>query len=144
MVFIPQRPAPPSPPLPEIDLTAELRVNRLNTSVFISQSPKRIELRTRERVKLPTGGHTTTEGLTRLRQTFRLIQQSPSGASIEQRTEDGSTERRVDYILLGEWDAEVDVGDFWAEGGSHFEVMSMIPWNGYEVRANVEATGRRP
>jgi hypothetical protein len=77
-------------------------------------------------------------------QTFRLIQQSPSGSSIEQRDEEGSTERRVDYVLLGKWDAEIDLGDYWDSGDMRYEVMSILPYNGYETRANVEATGRHP
>lgn len=125
-------------------LEHEIAVNRLNTDIFIRQNPVSVALRTRATIQTPSGGSEHVEAETRQPQTFRLIMQSPAGASIEQRTEFGETERRIDYVLLGSWDAEVDVGDFWERSGVHFEVMSLIPWNGYEVRANVEANGLRP
>jgi hypothetical protein len=144
MVYIPRELYPESPPLPVFDLTAELTLNRINTALFIAQSPRRIVLTPRVRVRTAAGGSTTEDQAERPEQVFRLIQQSPSGASIEQRTVDGETERRIDWVLLGDWDAQVDVGDHWEEAGIWYEVMSLIPYNGYEVRANVEATGRRP
>jgi hypothetical protein len=73
---------------------------------------------------------------------FKLIMQSPAGSAIEQRTEDG-TERQVDFVLLGEWNAVIAVGDWWEDGlGNRWEVRALIPGNNYESRAVVEAHGK--
>jgi len=120
----------------------ELRVNRINTRAFIRADPIQIALKTRVPVRSATGGFSQSAGTPRALQTFKLIMQSPAGSSLEQRTEDG-TERQVDYILLGEYNAQVYVGDWWEDGnGNVWEVRALVPANGYETRAVVEAHGK--
>lgn len=141
MVYVPTTPAE-APPVSIWSLTEELRVNRVNTTAFIAAEPLTISLQTRGRERTPSGAYAAPAASERPPQTFKLIMQSPAGGSIEQRTEDG-TERQVDYILLGEWDAEVEVGDYWDdEFGQRWEVVAMVPRNGYETRAVVEAHGK--
>ncbi len=120
----------------------ELFVNRLNTKAFIDADPTTITLTPRIAARAPTGGVIQTDGTPRAPQVFHLIMQSPAGSSIEQRTDDG-TERQVDYVLLGEWDAAVAVGDWWEDAlGNRWEVRALIPTNNYETRAVVEAHGK--
>lgn len=121
----------------------ELRIYRLNTKAFIDADPISLVLRTRGSSRTPSGGVALQETAPRPEQTFKLIMQSPAGGSIEQRTEDG-TERRVEYVLLGEWDAQVEIGDFWDDDrGMRWEVTAIIPTNEYETRAVVEARDPR-
>lgn len=142
MVFIPQTELAPAPPLPDFDLTEELRINRLNTSAFIAADPLRLVLRARASSRTATGAIDAQAYAERPEQRFKLIMQSPAGGSIEQRTDD-ATERQVDFVLLGEWNAQVAVDDFWEDVlGQRWEVRSLNPYNGYEIRANVEAHGR--
>lgn len=141
MVYVPVAPAD-APPVTIWTLTEELRINRINTSAFIASDPISVSLQTRGSVRTPSGAYDRERAAERPGQTFKLIMQSPAGGSIEQRTEDG-TERQVDYILLGEWDAEIEVGDYWDDNrGQRWEVKAIIPRNGYETRAVVEAHGK--
>jgi hypothetical protein len=136
----------PSTPLPPqvADTAYELWVQRRITHAFIRAEPVDIGLSRRSSSRTALGGVMKTFSRQLPTQTFKLIMQSPAGASIEQRSDDG-TERRVDYVLLGEWDADVEVGDYWDdESGERNEVTSMIPYNGYETRANVEGYGKKP
>jgi hypothetical protein len=141
MVFVPYPPVE-VPPLPVWELTEELRVNRLNTDAFIASDPLRVALRTRGRSRTDSGAFASPAAAERPEQVFKLIMQSPAGSSIEQRTEDG-TERQVDFILLGSWNAAIEVGDFWEDDlANRFEVKAVVPRNGYETRAVVEAHGK--
>jgi hypothetical protein len=120
----------------------ELLVNRAGTKAFIDADPVTVTLTPRIASRAPTGGVTQTDGAPRAPQVFKLIMQSPAGSSIEQRTEDG-TERQVDFVLLGEWNAVIAVGDWWEDGlGNRWEVRALIPTNNYESRAVVEAHGK--
>jgi hypothetical protein len=120
----------------------ELRVNRINTKAFIDADPLSLILQTRGSSRTASGAYAQETADERPEQVFKLIMQSPAGGSIEQRTEDG-TERQVDFILLGEWDAQVAVGDYWDdEKDQRWEVKAIVPRNGYETRAVVEAHGK--
>jgi hypothetical protein len=139
-------PSPPDAPPTEVIETAvspvELEVNRRNTRRFIAADPIFIVLSVGERIRQPGGGYRRVKVGERPQQRFKLIMVSPAGGSIDQLTSDG-TERRVDFVLLGEYDAQVAVGDWWDDArGNRYEVLSLIPSNGYEVRANVSATGK--
>jgi hypothetical protein len=120
----------------------ELRINRINTEAFIDADPTLIVLKTRMAERTPSGGFTLIEDVPRMPQFFKLVMTSPAGGSIEQRTEDG-TERQVDFQLIGAWDAQIAVGDYWDDvRDQRWEVKAMIPDNGYEKRAVVEAHGK--
>ena len=120
----------------------ELLVNRMNTKAFIDADSITVTLVPRTAARAPTGGVIQTDGAPRAPQIFKLIMQSPAGGSIEQRTDDG-TERQVDFVLLGEWDAVIAVGDWWEDvRGNRWEVRALIPTNNYETRAVVEAHGK--
>lgn len=120
----------------------ELKVNRANTLAFIAADPISLTLQVRGSERTASGAFDSERQSERAVQSFKLIMQSPAGSSIEQRTEDG-TERQVDFILLGAWDAVVEVGDYWEDGlGNRHEVKAIVPRNGYETRAVVEAHGK--
>lgn len=126
------------------NLPEELWVQRKNTHWYIEADPVDIALSRRATARTALGGMTKSFVRQVPTQRFKLIMQSPAGASIEQRTDDG-TERRVDYVLLGEWDADVEIGDYWDDvTGERWEVTSQIPYNNYEKRYNVEAYGKKP
>lgn len=120
----------------------ELSVNRFNTRAFIAADPLSLTLQVRGSVRTPSGAYARERQSERPEQTFKLIMQSPAGSSIEQRTGDG-TERQVDYILLGEWNAQIAVGDYWDDQeDQRWEVKALVPTNDYETRAVVEAHGK--
>lgn len=124
----------------------ELEVNRKLTKWFIGLDPTDIVLTTKgTRIERPGGGYLNGPGVNRPEQRFKLISQS--GASDGLTTTEDGKERKYDFILMGLYDAEIEIGDFWEDdldGGHTFTVMGFIPNNGYEVKATILAFGKRP
>jgi hypothetical protein len=117
---------------------AELGVQRKLTHAFIQTQPVELTLIPRERVKQPAGGWAYVDGAPRAPQTMRLVE--PSSWPRPTATADG-IERTVDFILLGDWDAELGLFDHFAHDGATWEVVDLLHFNGWERRALV---ARRP
>jgi hypothetical protein len=131
-------PQPPEP-LPGGYISLELAVLRDQTDWFIGARPIDLILTPVQVQRTANGGFHVINLAPRLPQRMRLI-----SMSADQRptiTEDG-IEREIDLTLLGRWDAQVDIGDWWRDGeGLYYEIMEMVPYNGYEVRALVTKRG---
>lgn len=117
-----------------------LALQRKNTELFIASDPTTVVLVPRIRTRVNGTVH-TADGAPRSPQVMKLIMQSPAGGSIEQHGGDG-TERRMDFQLLGTWDAAGDIGDHFIVGDTKYEVVAVVPDNGYERRFVVEAYGK--
>lgn len=123
--------------------TAELQIQRGVTSAFISMDPVTIALTPRMQ-QLVNGVRKQADAPQRLPQVMKLVMQSPAGGSIEQHTSSG-TARLEEFQLIGEYNCEADIGDWWEDAdGTHWEIVAVIPDNGYERRFAVEANGRKP
>lgn len=57
---------------------------------------------------------------------------------------DGATMHKWDYEIYGPYDADIQIGDTWSEGGTIYRVVSIKPYNGYERRGVVNAIGKDP
>lgn len=131
-------PNPPAP-APQDSLSLELQIARDQTEWFIAARPMSLILTPTQRVKTGGGGMARVNQANRALQKLRLISMSASQKPTI--TEDG-VEREIDLTLLGPWDAQIDVGDWWRDGeGLYYEVVEMVPFNGYEVRALVVKSG---
>lgn len=121
----------------------ELRIHRENTKAYIDYKPTSIVLVPKtERVRTASGGWRDEDATPRQAQTFRIIEQGARSVPAEIRTQDGKV-RVVDFMLLGEHDAQVAVDDHWTgEDGRIWEVGDIMRPNGYEVRALVAERGR--
>jgi hypothetical protein len=119
-------------------VTAEMSIQRKNTKAFIETAPVCVTLIPRERAKQPTGGVKWAELAPREKQTLRLIE--PPSPALPVRTVDG-IQRQVNFILLGEWDAELGVYDIFDLDGHKWEVVQLIHDNGWERRAEVARYG---
>lgn len=125
------------------DRSEEVRLQRLTTRRFIDADPIVVVLTPRTRT-IVGGVAKTVDGTPRPPQTMKLIMQSAAGGSIEQHTGDG-TERRTDFQLLGSWDSAGDIGDHWQDSsGQWWEIVAVVPENGYERRFVVESYGKHP
>ena len=116
---------------------AELKFLRVGTKMFIAANPVELDLIPRVRIKSGTG--TTFQDQPKRRpQTLCLIDQSTARSPVPGlvQTSDGR-ERLVEWILLGEHDAEVELWDYWTDANGVWEVAQVFPANGYEVRAAV-------
>jgi hypothetical protein len=45
--------------------------------------------------------------------------------------------RRFTYVMLGKYDADIEINDTWSEGTKQYKIESIIPNNGWESRAYV-------
>ncbi len=117
---------------------AELEVNRLNTTAFIDANPLVVTLIPRERVSDGEGTRMIDQA-PRAPQKMRMIDQSyfrgPVPGTL---TGADGIQRKVAFQLLGDWDATVGLYDYWIdEEGIRCEVADLLPFNKYEVRAQV-------
>jgi hypothetical protein len=119
----------------------ELSINRVNTANFINLDPTSIALKTRVE-QFVAGTRKRTDGPTRSPQLFKVIW-GTVGAGFVPIIGGGET-RRFDFILVGNWDAIVDIGDYWVVGKQQNEIGYIYPWNGYEVKCGGYSHGGDP
>jgi hypothetical protein len=119
--------------------TGVLALQRLITSQFIKANPSTLALHLGGVTKTASGGTVRSSPSSRPAQVLRLIDQSSAIGSVPGPTQTGQgTSRRSTHQLLGAWNATIGVGDWWLDANGHrFEVVELLPFNGYEVRARV-------
>lgn len=120
----------------------ELSLHRANTEYFIGVNPISLVLIPRTRVNSGTGT-AYVDGAPRPAQTVRLIDQSSTSGPTpgEARAADGK-QRKVQYQLLGRYDADFGIFDYWVDAqGIKWEIADLIPNNAYERRARVVRYG---
>lgn len=124
--------------IPAIDLG----VQRNLTKAFIDSLPTTLVLTPRIRAATSTGGFTWQEQAPRPAQVFSIIEMSGSvsGSPQPQFTLDGVV-RRVQFELLGEWDAAIARYDVFTHQGKSWEVVDLWYENGWERRALVASYG---
>jgi len=122
----------------------EQTLNRRNTTAFIAARPSVLSLVPVSSLKTASGGTIKGDLPARPPQTLRLIEQTTTSGNAPGRlpTSDGH-QLRVVYQLLGDWDAEMAVGDHWTDpaSGAGYQIEELMPYNGYERRARVVAYG---
>lgn len=130
---------PPPDPMPSGFVDLEMQVKRETTTWFIAAYPIDLVLTPVSSVKTNSGGVSKRDLPQRPIQRMRLISMS---ASQKPKITDDGVEREIDLTLLGEWDCQMDIGDWWIDGeGLKYEVVEMVPFNGYEVRGLVVKSG---
>lgn len=131
----------PEPPRsdPQVDIAIELEYQRNLTTWFIEFEPLDVVLIPRLRTRTASGGSTYADLPPRRVQRMRLIRMSSAQKPLV--TQDGR-ERIIDFTLMGQWDAEMAVGDHWRDlEGLLYEVVELVPSNGYERKALVVKHG---
>lgn len=113
-------------------------IQRRLTKAFIDVRPVSLSLIPRERLQQPSGGTKWAELPARETQVFTLVE--PSGTPAPVRTLDGK-ERVIEFMLVGEHDAELGVYDVFSHGGHEWEVLYLHYPNGWETRAEVARRG---
>jgi hypothetical protein len=118
--------------------TAEIKLNRSNTTRFIDANPADIVLIPQHRIRSTTGGYSVVQESPRTPQTMRIIDISSSYQVSQppQRTLDG-VERTVEFILLADYTAAMSLHDTWTDDRGTWEIVQMFPDNGYERRAEL-------
>jgi hypothetical protein len=122
-----------------MSIETELRINRKNTIAFIAARPVTVVLVPVEKVKTASGGTRLQDLPPRAAQVFRLLDQNSTTGNVPGilTALDGRQLKAV-FQLLGAYDSEMAVGDHWAgEGKERYEIGELLPYNGYERRAQV-------
>lgn len=115
----------------------ELAVQRDLTRWFIEGNPATLILTPYTRVRLPTGQWRQQAGTPRDPQVMRVVEESPATSSAAVLRLDDGTERRVEYMLVGPWNALVANGDRFVYQGTVVEVVQIDVTNQYELRASL-------
>lgn len=130
---------PPPSPAPSGSINLELQLKRDGTEWFIAANPIDLVLTPVRRARTTTGGTQVQDLPQRPIQRMRLISMSYSQKPT---ITDNGIEREIDLTLLGAWDCQMDIGDWWIDGEAlRYEVVEMVPPNGYEVRGLVVKSG---
>lgn len=87
------------------------------------------------------GTKTYGSGTPRQSQDFKVIWSGSQDGIVV--ASEGTT-RRFDFVLVGRYDAEVEIGDFWKVDNQHFQIEWVAPDNGYEVKAGGSSYGSKP
>ena len=142
-------PAPTSPPLlggmPQanpIFTGIATGLLRFTTNFYIGQAATiagniNIQLQRRVPVPKPGGGSDfTIVGVPM--QTFRLTNQTIQNGINYSPNDDGMARKDL-YILIGQWDADIQINDWWDDPSGQWKVDGLLPNNGFETRAVVTA-----
>lgn len=145
MVYLPRDAVTPLEDPPIIRPFPGLNELRRQTHWFIMNDPTYIDLVPVERITAPGGAWNSSDLPPRPSQAFKMIYQSGFVDGVVPTT-DGQN-RRYDFILVGEWDATVGVGDHFFDSSpdiQHWIITGLQPYNGYEIKAGVVSYGRNP
>jgi len=122
--------------------TVELAIHRKNTDNFISADRTYIVLTPRGTESMVNGTKVFIPGNDRAEQSFKIIWMGENGIVRTPSTDGGV--RRFDFVLVGSYDAAVDVGDYWEVEDQENRIEYVYPFNGYEVKAGGISNGPKP
>lgn len=120
---------------------SQLPFLRADTAKFILFDPTIVTLIPRND-QFVAGTRKRSDLPPRIPQVFKLIWVD-YGAGFAPTIAGGET-RRFDFILLGNYDAIVAIGDHWTVGAQDNEISYIYPPNGYEVKAGGISHGANP
>lgn len=115
-------------------MSLALATQRRLTSAFIATKPTSIVLTPKADQITPGGGRKRIEGPARDAQTVLLSEPRDSGQRQPVRAGDG-IQRDIDYLVVMEWDAVIERNDWFEYAGEIYDVVEVMPYNSYEVRA---------
>lgn len=123
---------------------SDLRLGLLGytTDVYINDVPTTISLKRKVAEIQPSGGHTKVP-VTLPPQKFRFVNQSLSDGLGYSPTDEGEVHSYI-YVLIGAYDADIQIDDSWEEGDIQYHVDGIIPSTGYETRASVTGYAKEP
>jgi hypothetical protein len=129
---------PVIPVLPSGSSAIEIAAQRNQTNAFIAARPSLIALIPRVRSKTGSGVRWQDQAPRPL-QVVRLIEQNLDSSIFgsSEQGDDGK-QRKVSFQMLLPWDGQVGLYDYWVDNeGIRNEVTNLLPFNGYERRAEV-------
>jgi hypothetical protein len=116
-----------------------LETNRQLTSWFIAQDPSSIVF-TPHHEEWSGGAKKTVADPDREVQIVKFIYPGGDGIVL---AEDHNT-RHFDFIVVAEYDAEIDIWDSFDHSNNHYVIEYVFPYNGYEVKVGGSSHGKAP
>jgi hypothetical protein len=117
----------------------ETDILRAQTKAFIDADAKAITLARRNKVSNGSGGYDVTYVPLMTPQTLRLIPQHGNMSPLRE-TLDGEAVQ-PDYILLGEWNADISRWDTFTDNGRRYIVLFVHEKATYEKKGEVKYLG---
>lgn len=114
---------------------------RYTTKNYIKDNPTDVVLKRQVPTEASGGGHTFPK-VPIASQTFRFIDHDIT-SGIFYGSDDGIA-RRFTYVMIGPYDADIDINDTWTVGEISYKIESLMPNNGWESRAYVTAYAKEP
>jgi hypothetical protein len=114
---------------------------RYTTKNYIKDNPTDVILSRQTPVEQTGGGHKFPKAAVPV-QTFRFIDHDIT-SGIFYGSDDGIA-RRFTYVMIGPYDADIDINDTWTVGEISYKIESLMPNNGWESRAYVTAYTKEP
>lgn len=108
-------------------------MQRAVTAAYIATDPTEVIIRRPGKVSDGSGGFRINGESPLPPQTVRIIS---AGTGSTRRTVDGE-EEQPDIVLLGEWDADIQVDDVFMFDGDDYQVQTVLADLGYETYAEV-------
>lgn len=119
-------------------MRGDIIANRRATTAFIHVDPEEISFIPRVKDRQPAGGFAWRKLAARPPQTVTFVE--PPSNPVPTITLDG-VERRVEMMIVAEWDAAIARYDVFTHAGRDWEVVEIFYSNGYETRALVSGRG---
>lgn len=118
----------------------ELALHRKGTQRFIDSDPTVISLtRTQESWSGGSKSFSVQEQVEP--QSFKVIWNGPESGIV---SESEVKARRFDFVLVGLYDANIAIGDYWLFDDQYFQIEWIAPANGYQVKAGGVSHGSTP
>lgn len=114
---------------------------RYTTKQFIQDESTSIAIKRQVKTNKPGGGHDFPK-IDLPPQKFRFINQDIT-SGIAFGIDDGLA-RRFSYVIVGPYNADLNVNDTWTDNNIQYKVDAIIPGNGWETRAYVTAFAMEP
>lgn len=131
---------------PPLSGVGEVEIQRNLTHWFIMTDSVPVVLVPRTQERTPSGATRTVDGTPRALQRFKFVYGGNTGAGRAGIVPTGDgRERMFSYVLIGDFDAQVEPGDHWTDTEDQaWEVEEILPDNGYERKATIRSYGSKP
>lgn len=122
--------------------SAETRMRRGLVKAFIKADASELVLIRAEMVKTPAGGLKRGVGIPQPAQTCRLVPFKNRYTALTRDTPDGNI-INLAYLLIGEWNADFQVGDIFQYNEAWYDVKSIEPHRLDRTGANITYHGQQ-